>query len=85
MGKSAQSPSAMDDLDKPNLTEDELFDYLHSVEGLRFVTRRSVKYAVMNREIVPTRLGHRNAFSKNDGLNWIRSRKEQPAGQGVSA
>ncbi|WP_231975918.1 hypothetical protein [Mycobacterium sp. E2462] len=62
------------DLDRPNLTEEELFEYLHNSEELP-VTRRAIKYAVMRREIVPTRLGNRNYFSKRDGLEWIKSRK----------
>lgn len=67
----------MDELDKPVLTETALFEYLAHDEGLP-VTRRSVKYAVRRREILPTRLGNGNYFSKRDGLDWIASRK-QPA------
>jgi hypothetical protein len=62
------------DIDRPNLTEQELFEYLHNSEELP-VTRRAVKYAVMRREIVPTRIGNGNYFSKRDGLEWIKSRK----------
>jgi hypothetical protein len=61
-------------LDRPNLTEHELFEYLHNCEDLP-VTRRAIKYAVIHREIVPTRIGNGNYFSKRDGLQWIRSRK----------
>jgi hypothetical protein len=64
----------MSNLDRPNLTEQELFTYLHNSEKLP-VTRRSIKYAVMRREIAPTRIGNRNYFSKRDGLEWIRSCK----------
>ncbi|WP_231111499.1 hypothetical protein [Mycobacterium avium] len=62
------------DLDRPNLTEQELFEYLRNDERLP-VTRRAIKYAVMRREIVPTRISNRNYFSMRDGLDWIRSRK----------
>lgn len=62
------------DFDRPNLTEQELFEYLHNSERLP-VTRRAIKYAVMRREIVPTRIGNSNYFSMRDGLDWIRSRK----------
>jgi hypothetical protein len=62
------------DLDRPNLTEQQLFEYLHDSEKLP-VSRRAIKYAVMVREIVPTRLGNGNYFSKRDGLEWIKSRK----------
>ena len=67
----------LDELDKPNLTEDELFRYLHEDEGLVFVSRYGIKQAVIRREIVPTRIGRNNLFSKRDGLNWIKSRKQQ--------
>lgn len=62
------------DLDRPNLTEQQLFEYLKDSERLP-VTRRAIKYAVMRREIVPTRIGNSNYFSMRDGLDWIRSRK----------
>lgn len=65
----------MDDLDRPNMTEQELWEYLYYDEDLP-VTRRAIKWAVLRREIVPTRLGRANYFSKRDGLNWIESRKQ---------
>ena len=64
----------MENLDRPNMTERELFEYLRYDMELP-VTRRMIKYAVMRREVVPTRLGNGNYFSKRDGLEWIRSRK----------
>lgn len=66
--------TGLHDLDRPNLTEQELFEYLRDNEELP-VTRRCIKYAVMRREIVPTRIGNGNYFSKRDGLEWIKSRK----------
>jgi hypothetical protein len=65
----------VDDMNKPVLTEVELWEYLHYDEGLP-VTRRSIKHAVIRREIVPTRLGNCNFFSKRDGLDWIASRRQ---------
>jgi hypothetical protein len=62
----------VDDMDTPVLTEDELWEYLHHDEGLP-VTRRTIKHAVIRREIVPTRLGNSNYFSKRDGLQWVES------------
>ncbi|MGD1204829.1 hypothetical protein ACKUVQ_00265 [Mycobacterium seoulense] len=62
------------DLDRPNLNEQTLFEYLKDTERLP-VTRRAIKYAVMRREIVPTRIGNKNYFSKRDGLDWIKSCK----------
>lgn len=67
---------ALDDLDKPNLTEQELWEYLYYDEDLVGVTRRSVKWAVLRREIIPTRIGQRNYFSMRDGLNWIQSQRQ---------
>ena len=69
----------MEDDDLPIFNEQELFEYLRYDRGIAGVTRRSVKYAVMNREILPTRLGNNNYFSKRDGLNWIASRKQPTA------
>jgi hypothetical protein len=68
----------MDDLDKPVLNEQQLFEWLHYEEGLP-VTRRAIKWAVLRREIIPTRLGNGNYFSKRDGLNWLESRKQYRA------
>lgn len=65
----------MDDDEKPTLNEQELYEYLHYDEGLP-VTRRAIKYAVLRREIQPTRLGGGNFYSKRDGLEWVKSRKQ---------
>lgn len=62
------------DVDRPNLTEQQLFEYLHHDEMLP-VTRRAIKYAVIRREIAPTRIGNGNYFSMRDGLDWVKSRK----------
>ncbi len=64
------------DLDRPNLTEHQLFEYLYDSQELP-VSRRAVKYAVMRRDIVPTRIGNGNYFSKQDGLEWIKSSKAE--------
>ena len=65
----------LDDLDKPNFNEDELWAYLYYDEGLKYVSRRSVRLAVRKREIVPKRFGSANCFSKRDGLDWVDGRK----------
>lgn len=67
---------SMNDIDKPVLTEQELYEYLRYDEGLVGVTRRSVKWAVLRREILPTRIGNKNYFTKRDGLDWIASRRQ---------
>lgn len=65
----------MDEDQKPTMTEQELWEWLHYDEGIP-VSRRAIKHAVINREIVPTRLGNNNYFSKQDGLDWLKSRKQ---------
>ena len=74
INKAVANGMGMGNLDRPNMTEQELFEYLRYDMELP-VTRRMIKYAVMRREVVPTRLGNGNYFSKRDGLEWIRSRK----------
>jgi len=70
----------MDDDDLPVLTEQELFEYLHFDRGVTGVTRRQIHYAVMNREIKPSRLGNGNYFSRSDAHEWLASRKQdQPS------
>lgn len=64
----------IDPLEVPNLTETQLFERL---SALGFpVTRRSIKYAVLRRELIPVRIGRGNYFSVNDGLRWIESRRQ---------
>ena len=66
----------MNNDDDPVLNEQQLFEYLRFERSLVSVTRRSVKWAVINREIVPTRIGNKNWFSRRDGDDWIKSRKQ---------
>lgn len=68
----------MDADEKPTMTEQELWEWLHDAEGIP-VTRRTIKWAVLRREIIPTRLGNTNYFSKRDGLNWLKSRRQPGA------
>lgn len=74
----------MNEDEKPTMTEQELWEWLYYDEGIP-VSRRSVKYAVMNREIVPTRLGNGNLYSKQDGWDWIKSRKQPEPNRFVGA
>ena len=62
--------------DDPVLTEQQLFEYLRYERNLISVTRHSIKWAVIDREILPTRIGNKNWFSKRDGDDWIKSRKQ---------
>nr|WP_313774275.1 hypothetical protein [Mycobacterium sp.] len=65
----------MDDNEKPTMTEQELWEWLHYDEGIP-VTRRAIKYAVQDREIKPTRIGNGNFYSRQDGWEWLKSRKQ---------
>lgn len=65
----------MNEDEKPTMTEQELWEWLHHDEGIP-VSRRTIKYAVINREIKPTRYGNGNYFSKKDGWDFIASRKQ---------
>lgn len=66
---------SVDDDQKPTMTEQELFEFLAHDEGLP-VSRRAIKWAVLRREILPTRIGRTNRFSKQDGWDWVKSRKQ---------
>lgn len=64
----------IDPLDVPNLNEERLFQRL---QALGFpVTRRSIKHAVLRRELIPVRIGRGNFLSLRDGLDWIESRRQ---------
>lgn len=71
--------------DDPVLNEQELFEYLRHERGLVCVTRWAIKQAVMNREIVPTRIGNKNWFSRQDGDDWLKSRKQSEPTRFVGA
>lgn len=72
----------VDDIELPIFNEQQLFEYLHHDLGVGGVTRRSVKHAVIRREIVPTRIGNSNYFSKRDGLKWLEAQKHPVARRG---
>ena len=57
-----------------NLNQEDAFQKLR--EWGYPVTRRMIKYAVMRRELKPTRFGNGNYFSVNDLRNWIESRRQ---------
>ncbi|ACC42852.1 hypothetical protein MMAR_4445 [Mycobacterium marinum M] len=65
----------MDEDEKPTMTEQELWEWLHYDEGIP-LTRRAIKHAVLNREIKPTRIGNSNLYCKKDGWDFIKSRKQ---------
>lgn len=61
--------------DDPVLNEQQLFEYLRFERNLVSVTRRSVKFAVQRRAIVPTQIGGKNWFSRSDGDAWVKACK----------
>lgn len=65
----------------PVFSEDQLWAYLHYDLGLD-VSRRCIKFAVRNREIVPTRLGGgANRFSKAKAHAWLKFREQPEPGR----
>ena len=79
--------------DDPVLTEQELFEYLRFGRELKSVTRRSVKHAVINREIVPTRISEQklvlsagrrrlDQVAEAARANAIRRQQRQPRAYG---
>lgn len=67
----------IDDLDKPTLREQELYDWLYwdVLDGQTDLARRRIHYAILEGEIVPTKLSGKNYFSRRDGLNWLAAQK----------
>jgi hypothetical protein len=74
-GEHEPEGTQVDDDEKPTTTEQELWEWLHYDEGIP-LTRRAIKHAVLNREIKPTRIGNCNLYSRQDGWDWIKSRKQ---------
>lgn len=60
--------------DVANLNQEAAFQKLR--EWGYPVTRRTIKYAVLRRELVPVRLGNGNYLSANDLRRWIESRRQ---------
>jgi hypothetical protein len=60
--------------DVANLNQEAAFQKLS--EWGYPVTRRTIKYAVLRRELVPVRLGNGNYLSINDLRRWIESRRQ---------
>lgn len=63
----------VDPLAVANMNEQQLFEKLLEL-GFP-VTRRSIKHAVIDKEIARTTLSGKNWFSIRDGLEWIESRR----------
>lgn len=68
----------MDDMDKPVMTQADLYMWLHDELGIVGVTRSAIKWAVTRRELTPTKIGRGLYFSKNEGLRWLEGCREDP-------
>jgi hypothetical protein len=60
----------LDELDRPNLTLDELWEWLYYDNELP-VSLRQLRYAVLDGELVPTKLSNRNFYTRRQGLDWV--------------
>ena len=60
----------LDELDRPNLTLEELWEYLYYDNELP-VNLRQLRYATYRGELVPTKLSSRNYYSRRQGLDWV--------------
>lgn len=63
--------------DVANLNQEAAFQKLR--EWGYPVTRRTIKYAVLRRELEPSRFGNGNYFSVNDLRRWVESRRQASA------
>ena len=57
-----------------NLNQEDAFQKLR--EWGYPVTRRTLKYAILRRELKPSRFGNGNYLSVNDLRRWIDSRRQ---------
>lgn len=74
----------IDELDKPNLTLEELWEYLFYDEDIP-VTLRQLKHAVYRGELIPTKLSNKNMFSQRDGLDWLAAQRGKYRGKSQPA
>lgn len=67
--------SYLDPLDVPDLKEHQLFLFMKNELGLP-VTEGYIHNEIIAREIVPTKIGSNNYFTRRDALEWLeRTRK----------
>lgn len=64
----------LDEIDRPNLTLDELQAWLYYDNDLP-VTLRQLKRAVERHELVGTMLSNRNYYSQRQGLDWVAAQR----------
>lgn len=78
MATMVEPETGFDPMSIPNLTEQGLFEYIRNELGVP-ITRGRIKWAVIDREFVPTRIGRANLFSRRDALDWLREQADKPA------
>lgn len=78
MATIVEPEAGFDPMSIPNLTEQGLFEYIRNELGVP-VTRGKIKWAVIDREFVPTRIGRANLFSRRNALDWLRQQADKPA------
>lgn len=61
---------ALDEIDRPNVTLEELWEWLYYDNDLP-VTRRQLREATLNGELVATKLSNRNYYTRRQGLDWV--------------
>lgn len=66
--------SVIPELDKPNKTLREVWEFLYYDEELP-VTYRQLRHAVLNDEIKPSPFSNKNYFSLQQGLDWVAAQK----------
>ena len=66
----------IDPLDRTDLKEEGLFKFLKYEVGAP-VTRSLIHEAIIRREIVPTKFGRNNWFSRRDGLNYLAGLRDK--------
>lgn len=64
----------LDEIDRPNLTLQELQEWLYYDNDLP-VTLRQLKRAVERDELVGSMLSNRLYYSKQEGLDWVAAQR----------
>jgi hypothetical protein len=66
--------NVLDELDRPNQKIEELWEFLHYDNDLP-VSLRALKYAVLDGELVPTKLSNCNYYTRRQGLEWVAAQR----------
>lgn len=71
-----QAAYKIDPLDIPDLKEAGLVQFMRDCFGPA-ITVNIIHQAIVDREIVPTKIGRNNWFSRRDGINWFEAQREK--------